>query len=329
MCNYFTRHREPRNLHAAFKFAEFPNDPPRWVVRPTDTERVVAVGKDGVRHAIPMRWCLVPWWAKDIKTGLTKFNYRSEEFTDKPAFKDPWARGKRCLVPVDGFFEFTGEKGNKQPWLFKPADDRTMAFAGLWEQWKGPKHAPLDTPLTPPVLSFSIATTSPNATVAPIPPQLTLAVPQPPEGDGWAHELKFDGYRLHARNVGKDVRLLTRTGLDWTDKYEDVAASFAGLPAYYTEEGELIYAGRAGTGMDDKTLKKVYALLKPLEIKTIALSKPPPRDSRFGSPLKLSEVSWVKPHLVAQVRYLTWTADGLMRQWCIWGCAKISRRAKW
>jgi hypothetical protein len=47
-----------------------------------------------------------------------------------------------------------------------------------------------------------------------IPPQLTLAVPEPPEGDSWAHELKFDGYRLHARIVGKDVRLLTRTGLD-------------------------------------------------------------------------------------------------------------------
>ena len=46
MCNFFTRHREPRNLQAAFRFPESPNDPPRDVVRPTDTERVVAVGKD-------------------------------------------------------------------------------------------------------------------------------------------------------------------------------------------------------------------------------------------------------------------------------------------
>jgi putative SOS response-associated peptidase YedK len=134
-----------------------------------------------------MRWGLVPWWAKDIKTGLTTFNYRSEEFTDKPAFKDPWTRGKRCLVPVDGFFEFTGEKGNKQPWLFKPRDDRPMAFADLWEQWKGPKHAPLDTPLTPPVLSFSIATTSPNATVAPIHNRMPVLFTDEREWDAWLH----------------------------------------------------------------------------------------------------------------------------------------------
>ncbi len=55
MCNYFTRYREPRNLQAAFKFPELPNDPPRYVVRPTDTERVVAVGKDGERHSVAMR----------------------------------------------------------------------------------------------------------------------------------------------------------------------------------------------------------------------------------------------------------------------------------
>ena len=46
----------------------------------------------------------------------------------------------------------------------------------------------------------------------------------------------------------------------------------------------------------------------------MTVAEPPPRSNRFGSPLKLSEVHWVKPQLVAQVRYLTWTADGLLRQ---------------
>jgi hypothetical protein len=132
LCNFFTRHREPRNLQAAFRFPELPNDPPRWVVRPTDTERVVAVGKDGQRHAVPMRWG-VPYWAKDVKTGLTLFNWQSETVMQKSAFVEPFKRGHRCLVPCDGFFEFTGPKGQKQPWLFKPRDDRMMAFAGLWE----------------------------------------------------------------------------------------------------------------------------------------------------------------------------------------------------
>jgi bifunctional non-homologous end joining protein LigD len=70
--------------------------------------------------------------------------------------------------------------------------------------------------------------------------QLTLAVKKPPEGDGWAHELKFDAYRIHTRIVGKSVRLLTRTGLDWAFRYEAVAAAVASLklPSVYID-GEL------------------------------------------------------------------------------------------
>src|ERR1700691_2193155 len=83
---------------------------------------------------------------------------------------------------------------------------------------------------------------------------------------------------------------------------------------YYAEDGKLIYAGRAGTGMDDATLKRLHGLLKPLEKRKMPLSEPSPRGGRFGSPLNLSEVTWVKSQMVAQVRYLTWTADGLMRQ---------------
>jgi ATP-dependent DNA ligase len=102
-----------------------------------------------------------------------------------------------------------------------------------------------------------------------IPPQLSLLVKAPPTGENWAHELKYDGFRFHARIDRGKVKLLARTGLDWTDKY----ASTAG-----------------------------------------AIGKPPPRSTRFGSPLVLSRVKWVKPKLVAQVRFLTWTADGLLRQ---------------
>jgi ATP-dependent DNA ligase len=76
----------------------------------------------------------------------------------------------------------------------------------------------------------------------------------------------------------------------------------------------LIYAGRAGTGMSRAELKRVYDKLQPLRISEMPLDKPPPRSTRFGSPLVLSRVKWVKPKLVAQVRFLTWTADGLLRQ---------------
>jgi ATP-dependent DNA ligase len=64
-----------------------------------------------------------------------------------------------------------------------------------------------------------------------IPPQLTQLVETAPEGDQWLHEIKFDGYRMHARLDHGAVRLLTRTGLDWTPKYPAIAKAVAALPA--------------------------------------------------------------------------------------------------
>lgn len=86
------------------------------------------------------------------------------------------------------------------------------------------------------------------------------------------------------------------------------------LLGYYSDDGRLRYAGRAGTGINDKELKRLAGVLKPLAIPKMALAEPPPGDSRFGSPLKLSKVHWVKPELVVEVTYLTWTEDNLLRQ---------------
>jgi ATP-dependent DNA ligase len=62
-------------------------------------------------------------------------------------------------------------------------------------------------------------------------PQLSLLVEAPPSGADWAHELKYDGYRIHARLVGGKARLLTRTGLDWTDRYDATAKAISALAA--------------------------------------------------------------------------------------------------
>src|SRR6185312_10324158 len=81
-----------------------------------------------------------------------------------------------------------------------------------------------------------------------IPPQLTQLIEAAPEGDAWLHEIKFDGYRMHARLDRGAVRLLTRTGLDWTDKYPAVAAAVALLPARQAYlDGELCGVRPDGT----------------------------------------------------------------------------------
>ena len=77
-----------------------------------------------------------------------------------------------------------------------------------------------------------VARSSPAAALpAWIPPQLTQLVDAAPEGDQWLHEIKFDGYRMHARLDRGTVKLLTLTGLDWTHKYPPIAAAVASLGA--------------------------------------------------------------------------------------------------
>ncbi len=80
-----------------------------------------------------------------------------------------------------------------------------------------------------------------------VPPQLTALTQTAPEGQDWAHELKWDGYRMHARIDAEDVRLLTRTGLDWTEKYPAIVDALLGLPvrqAYL--DGELCALSEEG-----------------------------------------------------------------------------------
>src|SRR5262249_20384214 len=86
---------------------------------------------------------------------------------------------------------------------------------------------------------------------APLPqwirPQLTQLVDAAPDGDQWLHEIKFDGYRMHARLDRGAVKLLTRTGLDWTHKYPAIAAAMSSLGARQAYlDGELCGVGPDG-----------------------------------------------------------------------------------
>jgi DNA ligase D-like protein (predicted ligase) len=291
-----------------------------------------------------------------------------------------------------------------------------------------------------------------------IKPQLATLVEKAPDGPDWAHEIKFDGYRMHAQLDAGRAEILTRRGNDWTDKYPAICKAIAGLPAqnayldgelcgvlpngrtafnliqtatdtgegslvfflfdllfldgenlmslplvdrkarlasllrdapdtlryndhqighgpefhrlacqhglegivskrtngryepdrrtwlkikclnreefvvvgwsdpegsrhligslllgYYTPEGKLIYAGRVGTGMPVAELGRLWQRLQPLMVERMPLAIPPPRSNRFGLPLVLSRVHWVRPEMVAEVSYVEWTPDGFLR----------------
>ena len=124
-------------------------------------------------------------------------------------------------------------------------------------------------------------------------------------------------YASGNRGLWRKAKCLNRQEfvvVGWTDPEGSRPHLGALLLGYYTDDGKLIYAGRVGTGMSQKVLKDLRRRLDPLARPKSPLSAPPPRSTRFGSPLVLSRVHWVEPKLVAEITYLTWTADNLLRQ---------------
>ena len=131
-----------------------PNFPPSWNVAPTDQLPVVRYDPNaGERSLDLLRWGLVPYWAKDLKVGFANINAKAEGIETKPAFRDAFQR-RRCLVPVDNFYEWRKTPAGKQPYAIALADRRPMALAGLWENWRSPEGEW--------VRSFAVITTTPN-----------------------------------------------------------------------------------------------------------------------------------------------------------------------
>ena len=95
----------------------------------------------------------------------------------------------------------------------------------------------------------------------------------------------------------------------WSDPEGSRPHLGALLLGYYTDEGNLTYAGRVGMGMPVKVLADLRRRLHTIARKTSALGVPPSRNTRFRSPLVLSKVHWLEPILVAEITYLTWTAE--------------------
>ena len=99
----------------------------------------------------------------------------------------------------------------------------------------------------------------------------------------------------------------------WSDPEGSRPYLGALLLGYYSDDGKLICGGRVGTGMSDKVLADLRRRLGSISRAQSPLKVPPPRKTRFGSPLVLSRIHWVDPTLVAETTYLTWTADNLLR----------------
>lgn len=109
---------------------------PNYNICPTN--QVCAVtSQDGLRRIVSLRWGFIPHWYKTPTDGPLLINARGETVAEKPAFRAA-VRTQRCLIPATGFYEWTkGADGARLPWYIHATDGGPLAFAGIYQHWRG------------------------------------------------------------------------------------------------------------------------------------------------------------------------------------------------
>lgn len=135
MCGRFMLAASPEALSRLLDVppAELPSAP-RYNIAPTQPVLICRRGRARPREVALVRWGLVPSWAREPSLGARLINARAETAAEKPAFRRALA-ARRCLVPADGFFEWTPRERGRRPYLFRAPDGEPFAMAGLWERW--------------------------------------------------------------------------------------------------------------------------------------------------------------------------------------------------
>ncbi|HHS88790.1 MAG TPA: SOS response-associated peptidase [Rhodobacteraceae bacterium] len=129
---------------------------PNYNVCPTNRIHSVRSGETG-RRLVAMRWGFIPHWYKQPNDGPLLINARAETIAEKPAFKAA-SRERRCLIPANGFYEWTkDEAGNRLPWFIYRKDRQPLAFAGVWQNWRRGNEE---------VATCAIITTKANSTIS-------------------------------------------------------------------------------------------------------------------------------------------------------------------
>jgi putative SOS response-associated peptidase YedK len=158
MCGLYSLRKSPGETRALFEYTDDHDFPPRAHVAPGQPIGVVRI-EEGQRRFALVRWGFIPSWVKEVKPGKPLINARGESVMEKPSFRNAMRR-RRCLVPADGYYEWSGAAGRKVPFLVERHDKGLFALAGLWEHWLGADGSELETAV--------LMTIAPNAELAAI-----------------------------------------------------------------------------------------------------------------------------------------------------------------
>lgn len=174
MCGRFTRTQSIPNLAQEFGVVEVNSDlTPSYNIAPTQEVAVIITA--GVKTLAPVRWGLVPSWAKDMSVGSKMINARAETVSEKPSYRNAFKR-RRCLVVADGFYEWQSVAGTKRPIYIRFKSGRPFGFAGLYEMWNSPEGEGITT--------CAIITTQANELMRPIHERMPVIIPKEKE-DLW------------------------------------------------------------------------------------------------------------------------------------------------
>jgi putative SOS response-associated peptidase YedK len=140
MCGRYRRTTSEEELARRYHIAIPPERdlPISWNIAPTqDVLAILFNPETNQRTLDPLRWGLIPNWAKDPKIAYKTINARVETVDTAPSFRQAFKK-RRCLIPVDSFYEWKKVLGGKIPYAIGMKDDSPFVFAGLWEGWKDP-----------------------------------------------------------------------------------------------------------------------------------------------------------------------------------------------
>jgi putative SOS response-associated peptidase YedK len=172
MCGRIDLHTPAEEIARHFRTAvglDAEQAPPGWNIAPA--RKILAViGAGGAPELVGLTWGFVPHWARDLD-GPKPINARSDTVFDKPMFRDA-VRRRRCLVPVDGFYEWQRAGARKQPYYFRLADGRPFALGGIWSVWSERRGEQEGYTLH----TCAILTTAANALMAPVHDRMPVIV---------------------------------------------------------------------------------------------------------------------------------------------------------
>lgn len=175
MCGRFTSLLSPELLENFFGVQAPQDYPPRYNIAPTQQIWIIRETASNGRYLSAARWGLVPHWAKDLSIGSRMINARCETVHEKPAFRHA-IRARRCIIPASGFFEWATTPAGKIPHYITMRDGSPLAFAGIWDTWKAPDGAAME--------SCSIITTTANSILANLHDRMPVIL-HPTEFDLW------------------------------------------------------------------------------------------------------------------------------------------------